>query len=82
MTVGDAAAEAQAFTQRHLEPLSRELLHWMSKGKLPDEARFHTLATLVAAYGGEDDAYQLAERLVVKAALQATAAAVKPGAGA
>lgn len=47
----------------------------MSRGGLPKECRFHQLAELVARYSGDEDSFQMAELLVTRCSLEATAGA-------
>lgn len=75
MSAGDAAGVARDFARQHLDTLSRDLLHWMSRGGLPKECRFHQLAELVARYSGDEDSFQMAELLVTRCSLEATAGA-------
>ncbi|MFY0992825.1 hypothetical protein [Halomonas sp. C05BenzN] len=78
MAGGDAVSEARGFTRQHLTSLSQDLLHWKSRGVLPKECRFHQLAELVARYSSEEDCYQMAELLVTRCSLEATAGADVP----
>jgi len=78
MSAGDAVSEARDFARRHLATLSQDLLHWMSRGVLPKECRFQELAELVARYTGEDDSFQMAELLVTRCSLEASAGAETP----
>jgi hypothetical protein len=55
MAGGDAVSAARGFARQHLDSLSRDLLHWKSRGVLPRECRFHQLAELVARYSSEED---------------------------
>ena len=75
MSAGDAAGAARDFARQHLTSLSQDLLHWKSRGVLPKECRFHQLAELVARYSSEEDCYQMAELLVTRCSLEATAGA-------
>ncbi|WP_444679474.1 hypothetical protein [Halomonas sp. E19] len=68
-------SEARGFARQHLTSLSQDLLHWKSRGVLPKECRFHQLAELVARYSSEEDCYQMAELLVTRCSLEATAGA-------
>ena len=71
-------ADIQAFIQNNLSHLCQEILHWRKKSKLPEGGKFHVLAEMHAQTRPEetrdDDSYQLAERLVTIAALEAAAA--------
>jgi hypothetical protein len=75
MSAGDAVGAARDFARQHLDTLSRDLLHWKSRGVLPKECHFHLLAELVARYSSEEDCYQMAELLVTRCSLEATAGA-------
>lgn len=70
---GTPEQRAEAFARTSLPALAEDLRTWMRRGKLPDDALFHRLASQVAEVHGDDDAYQMAERLVIKLSLERSA---------
>lgn len=79
MTTSSAARkQAHALVLANLSTLAADLIHWRSKGKLPEQSLMFEVASLLEPECLADDSMQQAEYLVMSASLEQTAAVSDP----